>query len=389
MRKIKVLFTAVWYPNKYDAMDGLFIRKHAAAVARFADVCVAHVKPDPNQQLFHWELTRNEIEGVKEYSLYYYTSRLPLLRQFFTLLNFFIASFIITRTIWNEQGRHDITHVNVLTRLGVTAWLMKKIFGIPYVITEHWTRYLPNVNNFRFLIRRVITQKAVADACKVMPVSGELKNAMLRYNLCGDYHIVGNVVDDFFYAQPSEPHHSSNVVNILHVSCFLDRQKNISGIINVMERLAQRRQDWRLVVAGTGKDFDKIYSHVQTSSIKNRITFLGELTPEEIKAEFDKSDFFLLFSNYETAAVVLQESMACGKPWVTSNVGIATEDTEEANGKKVNAGDEVALLDTLDWMIDHYTGYDADAIRERAKKYRYDNIGQDFCNIYKKALQWK
>ncbi len=33
-----VLFFSQWYPNRYDAMPGLFVRKHAQAVARFCDV---------------------------------------------------------------------------------------------------------------------------------------------------------------------------------------------------------------------------------------------------------------------------------------------------------------------------------------------------------------
>jgi hypothetical protein len=31
---MKVLFLTPWYPHRYDAMSGLFVRKHAQAVAR-------------------------------------------------------------------------------------------------------------------------------------------------------------------------------------------------------------------------------------------------------------------------------------------------------------------------------------------------------------------
>ncbi|MEE1089862.1 MAG: hypothetical protein UH103_00395, partial [Paludibacteraceae bacterium] len=32
--QFKVLFLTPWYPHRYDAMSGLFVRKHAQAVAR-------------------------------------------------------------------------------------------------------------------------------------------------------------------------------------------------------------------------------------------------------------------------------------------------------------------------------------------------------------------
>ena len=35
---MKVLFLAACYPNRFDAMEGLFIRKHASAVGKYTDV---------------------------------------------------------------------------------------------------------------------------------------------------------------------------------------------------------------------------------------------------------------------------------------------------------------------------------------------------------------
>ena len=44
--KTKVLFLSAWYPNRYDAMAGLFVRKHAEAVGQYADVCVLYLHLD-------------------------------------------------------------------------------------------------------------------------------------------------------------------------------------------------------------------------------------------------------------------------------------------------------------------------------------------------------
>jgi len=42
----KVLFLASWYPNRNHASYGLFIKKHAEAVANFTSVYVLSVLPD-------------------------------------------------------------------------------------------------------------------------------------------------------------------------------------------------------------------------------------------------------------------------------------------------------------------------------------------------------
>ena len=49
---MNVLFLSKWYPNKYDAMAGLFVRKHAQAAARVCDVTVMYVFTDPRIRVF-------------------------------------------------------------------------------------------------------------------------------------------------------------------------------------------------------------------------------------------------------------------------------------------------------------------------------------------------
>src|SRR5690606_16059746 len=53
-------------------------------------------------------------------------------------------SMLVART-----GKADIHHVHVLTRSGLLPWLIRIGGGVPYLITEHWTRYLPQ-NRHKF-----------------------------------------------------------------------------------------------------------------------------------------------------------------------------------------------------------------------------------------------
>lgn len=383
------MFTAVWYPNRYDKMAGLFTRKHAAAISRLNDICVVYTLPDENVKITSpLQLEVNNYEGVNEYSLYYHSSSIPVLKKIINFIFFSAAVIKLLRTVFRNEGRPDITHVNVLTRWGVVAYLVNKFYGIPYVVTEHWTRYLPQKNAFKGAVRKFLTKLVCRNAGKIMPVSGLLKDAMMNNcDLKGDYEIVENVVDDFFYT-PAEPA-KNDKKTILHVSCFYDDAKNISGIIEATEALKKKRNDFKVVMLGTGIDYEPLYNKAKDKGLLDVMDFIGEQTPEQVKEWMDKSDFFLLFSNYETAGVVLQEAIACGKPWVSSNVGVAQEDTENKNGITMNAGDVKALVDGMDWMLDHHMDYDLNDLRERAKMYSYDNISKKFNNIYNEVLNTK
>ena len=66
---MKVLFLSAWYPHRYDAMAGLFVRKHAEAVSRYAKVCVLYMMADENVQKF--DVIEQNFNKVHEIYIYY------------------------------------------------------------------------------------------------------------------------------------------------------------------------------------------------------------------------------------------------------------------------------------------------------------------------------
>ena len=76
---MKVLFLSAWYPHRYDAMWGLFVRKHAEAASRLCDVCVLYIWADENVSRF--DIVEQVTNGVREVYVYYPFCRVPVLRQ--------------------------------------------------------------------------------------------------------------------------------------------------------------------------------------------------------------------------------------------------------------------------------------------------------------------
>lgn len=76
---MNVLFMSPWYPHRYDAMSGLFVRKHAEAVARQCEVTTLYLYPDAN--VSEPEVMVQTTNGVHEICLYYPFVDRPLLRQ--------------------------------------------------------------------------------------------------------------------------------------------------------------------------------------------------------------------------------------------------------------------------------------------------------------------
>ena len=374
---MKVLFITPWYPHRYDAMSGLFVRKHAQAVARqgvevgVVSVCYC----DKNESV------DEEVEGVREVVIY--TSRGGVWGEVQAM-----------KQLWQHWHKHygkpDVVHVNVLTKQGLLARWLQVNYNIPYVVMEHWSGYLPENGSYRGFVRKALSQMILSHAKAVMPVSSKLMNAMKQCGLKhNNWQIVPNVVDDFFYSRDAIHCVSNNgKFRFLHVSCFDNKAKNTLAIVEAVERLSKQRNDFELVMVGTGQDIFFTRSLADNYKLGSRgfIQFTGEQTPEQVKEWMDASDCFVLFSNYETAAVVLEEAAACGMPIISTPVGIAEELIDETTGIIVPVKDVNSLVEAMSAMIDNAKKYDSIKIKELAAKYSFDRVGHQLIEIYKRAI---
>ncbi len=385
---IKVLFISHWYPNRYDNMLGSFVQKHAEAVSLYCEVKVLYIIPDENIDKF--EFTENTKGNLSELLVYFPFNKNNIFYKYSKTINYLKAYWKGIKQIQFDNFKPDIIHANILTRTGFIAYLIKRWKGIPYIITEHWTRYLPDRKAFNGLIRKFITKVIVKNASAVLPVSIMLKKAMLSYNLMNpNYVIVDNVIDPAFFE--TYPLTSRTKKRIILVSCFLEEAKNVSGIIRAIAELSAERADFELIIIGTGPDFQQITDLSDQLNLTDTfVRFLGEKTSEEVAEWVYNSDFFVLFSNYETAGIVIAESLALGKPILTTKVGIAEDYVNDSNGIIIDVLDETALLNKMNYMLDNFQYYDSDKIRtELRDKFSYENIGKQITDIYQDILKSK
>ena len=137
----KILFLPAWYPNRYDTMSGLFVRKHADCASQFADVFVIY--PCPTQNDDETGIVERIYNNVREIYVYYHHANNKIGKA----IAYFSAFLRGFRFLENHYGRPDICHAYILTRAGIFAFALQVLYGIPYVITEQWSRYLPGNNS--------------------------------------------------------------------------------------------------------------------------------------------------------------------------------------------------------------------------------------------------
>jgi len=151
---------------------------------------------------------------------------------------------------------------------------------------------------------------------------------------------------------------------MIHVSCFEDKSKNITGFLRAVKTLSGKRNDFECMLVGEGPDLEKMKLFSSGLGLgEETVKFTGLRQGSELVEAYRSADFLVLNSRYETFGTVVIEAMSCGLPVVTTRVGIVPEVVDPGNGIVVEPGDDSVFTDAIDKMLDTYNTYDSERIR--------------------------
>ena len=304
----------------------------------------------------------------------------------------------------NMDWKPDVVHLHVAYPAGPAAVAWAKKWGVPVVLTEHWTAY----HDFKSLPwwRRRVVRDVVRQANVLCPVSGDLGSAMSEAvpNGKAAVRVVPNVVDTDLFKIP-EPELLSGVPvgatrrkmernglnRILHVSSMNDDQKNVTGLLDALEGLMRNQSSLRATfVGGEASDLDGFRAKVEAMGLSGRITFTGPLGTTDVVAHMQSHDVLVLNSRRENFPCVIAEAWACGLPVMSTDVGGICEHLPQGlseRGFLLDAeADSVAWHDAFHEMKS--AQWDAQTIRNYATKhFSMDAVAAAFLETYQEALE--
>ena len=200
-------------------------------------------------------LLHNRPETVVEYSV---EDRITTVRvypkspRFSNKISLYLHSLITMhqgmKGVRKAFGRPDIVHVNVTLPLGILAAALEMLYGIPYIVTEHFTGFSCQTKKLSSALQlKLILNRAAA----ICPVSAKLRQSMELFYPSDKYRIVPNVINtDIFFPEHGKKPHAKK--QLLHVSVLEEKRKKISGIIDALHDLLSIRNDFELHIIGEG-----------------------------------------------------------------------------------------------------------------------------------------
>jgi glycosyltransferase involved in cell wall biosynthesis len=385
MSRKRILWLCSWYPDRNQPFNGDFIQRHARAAAIFNDIAVFHLAQSDAAK---GDETYSTITPGLTETIHYYKPATGFLSRWKNYNRWIKAYKKALRNYMKAEGKPDLVHVHVPMRDGLLAMKLKRMYKLPYIVTEHWTIYQPgNIKTYEeqpgYL--RSLTYWIIRNSSLLLPVSEDLGKMINKLVCPKDFRVIDNVADTtHFYFKEQNPAHAA--FRFLHVSNFTF-QKNAEAIIESFAELQKKHSTVELVLVGLiPPEVEKL---ITASGLKGKnIILKGEISYPEVAQEMQEANALVMFSRYENSPCTIIEALCCGLPVIASSVGGIPELIHSGNGLLVTPGDKELLFTSMEKMIENYSSFDRAAISADAmSRFSYPVVGKKIDQVYSQLLK--
>ena len=377
--KQTILFLASWYPTPQNKNHGIFIRNHALSLSKYMPVIVVYAYSTSLTEDFR--IFKNKQGNFEEWLLEFPKSTMPVFSFFIKFFRFKKAYKLLLQELIKEKVNVKAIQLNVIFPAALALSIFKDHFKVPYTIVEHWSGYLPEDNNYKSGIVKNATKKAIHSAKKIFYVSEKQKQAMLSHGLEGNYELLYNVVDTDLFKE-----NTSNKCQrplLLHVSSLVEREKNISGTLRVIQKLQKAAYDFDVLIVGGNEESVSYYKNEANNLKLKNIHFVGEKTPTEVATYMQQAHALLLFSNYEGMPVVVLEALASSLPVFVSKVGQLPDLITADLGILIDVKNESELEKQLALFLEGKLKFNSKKMVEFiSKNASYEVVGKKLADLY-------
>ncbi len=241
-----------------------------------------------------------------------FIGKIKVLRAFFRIIPYLL-------NLWRVAGQVDLFHI-----FANSGWSWQ-LFTAPAVWIA-WFRKTPVIINYRGgearsyfanSIRWVRPAMNRADAI-VVP-SGFLQKVFGEHGFCTE--VIPNIIDMERFKPCPERQERYQLEPHLVVTRNLESIYDIQTAIHAVSILSKTVSGLRLSIAGDGPQRIELQELVNQLGLEGAVTFTGKLSPEDIADLYQNTDIMLNPTTVDNMPNSILESLACGIPVVTTDVG--------------------------------------------------------------------
>jgi glycosyltransferase involved in cell wall biosynthesis len=249
-----------------------------------------------------------------------------------------LAPFFVGR---KRAQRYIINHTHFIYPGGLIAYMLKRLLGLPYVITAHGSD-VPNFNPNRFrLLHKIllpIWRRIARDASLVICPSKAIENLIRASSSVVRTRVIPNAID----TEKFRPR-AKDARRLLVVTRMFERK----GVQYVLKALAGVAERYSVDIVGDGPYLSTLKSLAEELHLDVR--FWGHLDNDssELKDLYETASIFVFTSESENFPMVLLEAMIAGTAIVTTE-GTGCAEVVGDSALLVPVRDANAIRDAID-----------------------------------------
>ncbi len=300
----------------------------------------------------------------------------------------------------------DVIHSHTEFGIGTFARIIAKQFNIPLVHTYH-TMYEDYVHyitkgHFNKSSKKIVEYltKFYCDRTArelIVPSKKTYQLFKEKYKVDKNIHIVPTGMEvSRFYKENVDMKKVEQIKKELKIKkddfviLFVGRiakEKNLEFLIDAHKELIKKNKNCKLVVVGSGPDFQHFVEMTLESKLNNNILFTNAIPWEEMPTYYQLASVFATASTTETQGLTVVEAMAASKPVICiDDLAFNNDVISDLTGKLFHNKEE--YIDIIQNLIKNpskvvYMGKEAKILAEsHSLKYFAESV----LDVYKAAI---
>lgn len=295
----------------------------------------------------------------------------------------YVLSAIPTALRLIRREHHHINHTHFIFPDGLVSFVVKKLTGLPYIITAHGSD-VPGYNQNRFKLGHKLLspvwKRITQDAEQIVCPSESLKSLVLKRDSDAKIMVIPNGINMNKFRPDG-----NKQKRILIVSRMFER-KGIQYFLKALEGLDFEHE---VNIVGDGPYLKTLQQ--MSDALKIKVRFWGwlENTSRELKELYEASSIFIFPSESENFPIVLLEAMAAGMAIITTKDTGCAEVVGDA-GLLVESRNPVAIKGALSKLINNpdLCRKLGQAARSRVEEnFSWSAITKRYIDIYSKFVE--
>jgi glycosyltransferase involved in cell wall biosynthesis len=363
----RVLHITNWYPNRWDNLEGSFVKEQYKLFSQVTDSYLINVQVRQGHRYFAYE----HIHYSEHEEGYYLLTKIQStkVRELLTTLLLLVVLFR------SDYRKYHLIHMHIAYPLLIHYYLWKKVIKTPIVISEHWSAY-----HFNFYLpwgskKLKSIQRIFQQSIPLITVSKSLGEDIQRFSSSSTFplYIIPNVIHKHFF--DLKERHQNAIPTFLMINYWTD----IKNPFPVLRAFSQLTAPYLLQIGGYGDLYPQLKRFVQKYHMQERVIFLGKMSSLEVQESLSRSDIYLYSSQYETFSMICVEALLCGVPVMGPKIEAILEYTDRSNAIYIEKNEEQCWLEQLYQYIEKRPYFDSLSIAYcTQQRFSYASIKESY-----------